>query len=101
METSPKILVVDDIGDWRATMSGLLRDEHFNVKAAGSAEEALAQLEAEPFDLAVLDMRLDERDESNMAGLELARQVRQRWPRTKAILITGYVTVAAAQTVLE
>jgi CheY-like chemotaxis protein len=54
-------------------MSGLLRDEHFTVKVAGSAEEALAQLEAEPFDLAVLDMRLDERDESNTAGLELAR----------------------------
>jgi ATP-dependent Lon protease len=101
MKPSPKILIVDDIGDWRATMRGLLRDENFDAQVAGSAEEALAKLEAETFDLAVLDMRLDERDEANSAGLELAQQIRQRWPQTKAIIITGYDTLAATRIALE
>ena len=43
-------------------------------------------------------MRLDETDEDNTAGLDLAAVIRQRWPLTKTIIITGYGTPERLQT---
>ncbi len=59
------ILIVDDLPDWRATLSGILFDEGYQVRRTGSREEALQMLETERFHLAVLDVRLDETDEDN------------------------------------
>lgn len=89
---SAKILVVDDLPDWRSTMSGLLRDEMYDVQTADSQSQAIALLEAASFDLAVLDMRLDESNEDNTEGLELAEIIQYRWPLVKIILLTGYST---------
>lgn len=87
-----KILVVDDLPDWRATLGGLLADEGYDVEVADSLPQALEFLETDRFDLAVLDMRLDERDEGNTEGLDLAAKIRKRWPAVKIIIITGYGT---------
>ena len=91
-ERTPQILVVDDLPDWRTTISGLLRDEKYEVQMADSSAKALELLEINPFDLAVLDMRLDETDETNEEGLDLAEEIRQRWPAVKVIILTGYYT---------
>jgi ATP-dependent Lon protease len=85
-----KILVVDDLPDWRATVGGLLEDAGYDVQVADSSTAALALLETDHFDLAVLDVRLDETDEGNTEGLDLAAEIKQRWPATKVVMITGY-----------
>jgi len=87
-----RILVVDDLPDWRSTLSGLLADEGYRVEVAESSSDALGILERRNFHLAVLDMRLDETEEGNMEGLELASDIKQRWPGTRVIIITGYET---------
>jgi CheY-like chemotaxis protein len=86
------ILVVDDLRDWRNTIGGLLVDEGYEVCAAGSADEALQVLAEKPFDLAVIDIRLDETDEKNREGLDLAARIKRDWQNTKVVLITGYDT---------
>ncbi len=85
-----KILVVDDLPDVRSTASGILRDEGYLVCAAASREEALAILENERFHIAVLDVRLDESDEDNRDGMELLREINQRYPAITVIMLTGY-----------
>ena len=93
MRTTPyKILVVDDLPDWRTTLSGLLEDEGYAIQVAGSSADALALLANEHFDLILSDMRLDETDEDNTEGLDLAAEIQQRWPKIKTIIITGYGT---------
>ncbi len=87
---SPKILVVDDLPDWRATTGGLLGDAGYQVQTAGSSNEAMQDIAAQDFDLALLDMRLDETDEGNVEGLELAKRIRELKPETKIIILTGY-----------
>ena len=86
------VLVVDDLLDWRRTIGGLLRDEGYAVEVAPSAESALETLAKGRFDLAVIDIRLDERDEDNTAGLDLAAEIKKRWSGVKVVLITGYGT---------
>jgi DNA-binding NtrC family response regulator len=91
MTKSPyRILIVDDLDDWRTTLGGLLRDDGFVVEVAGSHENAISALETENFDLALIDMRLDETKEGDTAGLSLASDIRQRWPGIKIVIITGY-----------
>ena len=99
--THPKILVVDDLSDWRKTLKGVLADAEYDVQVADSSASALKLLEINRFDLAVLDMRLDETDEDNTEGLDLAVEIRRRWPTVKAIIITGYGTPDTMRQALE
>lgn len=96
-----RILVVDDLPDWRATLSGILLDEGYEVCAAGDRQEALRLLETERFHLAVLDVRLDEADEDNREGLELMRQIKAYDPTTAVIILTGYADVRMVQDALR
>lgn len=92
-----RVLIVDDAPDWRRTLSGLLRDQRYEVQAAESAATALQLLEQGYFSVAVLDVRLDESDEGNRDGLLLMRQIKRRWPSIEVIILTGYAEVSMAQ----
>lgn len=96
-----KILIVDDLPDWRKTMSGLLTDRGYSVKDVGSAESAIQLLENEYFNIAILDVRLDESDEGNRDGLALMRQIKKRWPTIEVIILTGYAELSMAQEALN
>jgi len=86
-----KILVVDDIEDWRDTVKGMLEDANYEVEVAASSKEALEKLKQYSFDLAILDMRLDETDEENREGLNvLAREIKNRYSSIKTVILTGY-----------
>lgn len=98
---SGRILVVDDLPDVRATLSGLLSDIGYDVRSASSRDEALQMLDTERFHVAVLDVRLDESDEDNQDGLLLMHDIRHRWPSTVAIILTGYGSIKMVQEALQ
>lgn len=93
MANAPKsILVVDDVEDWQKTLSGLLTDEGYKVTTVGDRQAALEAIRANEFDLAVIDIRLDETDEDNTAGLSLAGEVKSILTDLPVVIITGYQT---------
>ena len=55
------------------------------VKSFTWASDALAWLENSPADLALLDIDMPE-----MNGIQLAAKIKNRWPETAIIFITGY-----------
>lgn len=55
---SPKILYVEDDDDIRAIVTQALTSEGFEVNAVSSAEDALRDLSAAPFDVMLTDYRL-------------------------------------------
>ena len=63
----------------------LMQDGH-TVVAAASADEALTQMEQQRFDVVLSDHGLG----LGMNGLELATAIRDRWPGTRFILVTGW-----------
>lgn len=101
IDKQPRILVVDDLPDWRVVLSGLLVDEGYIVQTADSRVRALGLLRTDRFDLAVLDLRLDETDEDNAEGLDLAAEIKQHWPAVKVVIMTGYSTPGTMRKVLE
>ncbi len=89
-----KVLIVDDYTDWRGLLSGLLEREGHVVHAVAAKQEALAYItENRDLDLAVLDIRLVDVDESNEDGIHLLAEICKRLPFTRVIMITGYGTM--------
>ncbi len=86
------VLFVDDVADWREMLSGLLTDHGYSVKSVESAADAMRVLEEAAFDMAIIDIRLDETDESNTEGLTLAKSVKQKYPGLPVVILTGYGT---------
>jgi CheY-like chemotaxis protein len=86
------VIFVDDVADWRKMMLNLLTQSNYAVVTAEDSATAQAALAAQHFDAAVFDMRLDETDERNQEGLELAQAVREQYPDLPIIILTGYGT---------
>lgn len=78
------ILYVDDEFDNIVVFESTFEDE-FNILSATSGAEALEILERTPVPVVVADQRMPE-----MTGAELFEIIRQRYPHTKRILLTGY-----------
>jgi DNA-binding NtrC family response regulator len=89
-----KILIVEDFVDWRELLNGLLQREGHQVEAVSTLEEARAYLETTyDLDLAILDIRLVETDETNQDGMHLLAEIRERQASTRVIMITGHGTM--------
>jgi response regulator RpfG family c-di-GMP phosphodiesterase len=84
------ILCVDDEANILSALRRLLRPHGFQVVVAESGQAGLAVLESTPVDLVISDMRMPEMD-----GSKFLEQVRQRWPDTMRLLLTGYADVAS------
>jgi len=96
-----RVLVVDDLPDVCATLSGLLSDEGYDVRSVSSRVEALQMLDAERFHIAVLDVRLDEADEDNQDGLLLMHEIREKDPNVAIIILTGYANIKMVREALQ
>src|SRR5438477_11230972 len=77
------VLIVDDDVVVRDVLYELFSEKHI-CHTAGSAEQALALLEAGRYEVAIVDISLP-----GMNGLELSGIILQRWPETSVIVVTG------------
>ena len=80
-----RILIVDDEGNHRRSLSISLRMEGYEVIEAADGQHALDALKREPVDVVIADLMMPRVD-----GLELARRLRFAYPRTKMILMSAY-----------
>ena len=89
------VLIVDDDKTIREMLFELLSEEH-QCQSAKTAEEALSLLEKENFDVLLTDISMP-----GLSGLELLEIMRQRYPRTPVIIISGAGDLDRAQTLIE
>lgn len=88
---APSILLVDDDVTLRERLARALRERGFDVRTAGSADEAMEQTRADSPEMAVIDLRMPGRN-----GLELLRDMREHDPATRVLVLTGYGSIATA-----
>jgi DNA-binding NtrC family response regulator len=86
-----RILVVDDEVNIREALSALLQDDGFQVTTAATAEEAIATLGKEQFNVVISDLRMD-----GGSGLDILRWMRETCPEIEMIILTAYGTVEGA-----
>lgn len=80
-----KLLVVDDEANIRLLYAQELSDEGYDVVTAASALEAAEKLEADSFDLAVIDIKL-----KNESGIELLQRIVRERGTLPVILCTAF-----------
>jgi two-component system, OmpR family, copper resistance phosphate regulon response regulator CusR len=80
----PKILVIEDDGKTANAIRTGLRGEGYEAAVAKTGEDGFFQLNAEVFDLLVLDWMLPGRD-----GIEILKTIRARGTKTPVLLLTA------------
>ena len=86
-----RILAVDDQRYFRVFLEDLLVQQGFEVRTAGSGEEALHLLERETFDVVVTDLVMP-----GISGADLVERVKERWPEQDVIVLTSVGDVRTA-----
>jgi len=86
------LLLVDDDRHVLDSMASWLREEHrYEVQTAGGVVETLELVARQRFDVALVDVRLQDGD-----GFDLLAHFTECCPQTAVIMITGYGTVDTA-----
>ena len=87
------ILVVDDETDIRELVAGILEDEGYSTRRAGSAEEALAAIQARRPNLVFLDIWLQG---SRLDGLQVLDLIKESDPELPVVMISGHGNIETA-----
>ncbi|HKS08548.1 MAG TPA: HD domain-containing phosphohydrolase [Pyrinomonadaceae bacterium] len=87
---SPRILIVDDEVEITEILADLLSEDYECIRA-GSAEQALALLNENEFQLVISDITMP-----GMSGLEMIPHAKALAPETVVVMISGMQTVESA-----
>ena len=84
-EHGASILVVEDDGDVRDTVSAMLENTGFEVETSATGHEAMQHLDNKDFDLLVTDIGLPD----GLSGIDVVRHARHRQPELRCLFISG------------
>ncbi|NUB43196.1 sigma-54-dependent Fis family transcriptional regulator [Fertoebacter nigrum] len=87
------ILIVDDERDIRELIGDILRDEGFAVRLAGNSDDCMAEINAEPPSLMILDIWLKD---SRMDGIDILKTVKRDNPDVPVVIISGHGNIEIA-----
>jgi len=86
-----KILVVDDDGEFRNHLIGVLKEEGYQIDSASSAKEAYALLSAVEFDIVLLDYLMPKQ-----SGVDAISEIKRLRPKVKVIMVTAFASIEHA-----
>jgi response regulator RpfG family c-di-GMP phosphodiesterase len=89
-EAQATLLFVDDEANILASLKRLFRPQGYRILTAESGAQGLEIMARESVDLVISDMRMPE-----MNGAQFLERVREKWPETVRILLTGYAEIGA------
>jgi len=92
MNTKAKILIVDDEEVVRLSFVRILASTNCDVQAIAGWSQVSELAHQEPFDVVLLDLRMPDTD-----GITVLKAIKQRWPESEVIVITGYGTLETAK----
>ena len=87
------ILIVDDERDIRELIGDILEDEGYSVRLAGTSDEAMAAINAEPPGLLILDIWLKD---SRMDGIDILKTTKRDNPDVPVVIISGHGNIEIA-----
>jgi two-component system response regulator AtoC len=90
-DASIRFLVVDDQQTIRKLCTTIAASVGFSCTEAASGEEALQFMQAQPPDIVLADLRLEQ-----MNGLQFLEAVKQSVPQTEVAIMTGYGSIESA-----
>lgn len=86
-----RVLIIDDEDIVRVSCQRILVPEGYEVKTTKSASEGFEILSAGGIDIVLTDLKMPDID-----GMQVLKKIKQEWPDTEVIMITGYQTINTA-----
>ena len=86
-----RMLIVDDKAGVRTMLVEVFRDQGFDIREAGSGEEAISLIDEEPFQIVISDLSMP-----NKNGIAVLRAAKSASQETEVIIATGYGTIETA-----
>jgi DNA-binding NtrC family response regulator len=90
--TATRLLLVDDEVGYLEVLSKRLTRRGYRVTTASSGSEAIRALRQWEFDLAVVDLKMEDMD-----GIEVLKVFKKMDPTLKVIMLTGHGSERAAR----
>jgi DNA-binding NtrC family response regulator len=87
-----RLLLIDDEKDFVNILSKRIRRRNIDVAKAFSGAEAIQALRGQKFDVAVLDLKMEDMD-----GIEVLKIMKIMAPRLAVIMLTGHGSAEAAE----
>ena len=84
MKFRPKVLIVDDEANIRRALSRVFNTRSYQTTTVPSGSQALSALAQDDFNLVISDLKMP-----GMNGIDLLSLVRERYPLTSQILLSG------------
>jgi len=91
MKTKSSILVVDDNKKLCESLRDILEDDGYTVELANDGKDAIAMLQVNRYDIALVDIRLPD-----ISGEELVRKLISISPSVEFVYMTAHATVDSA-----
>jgi DNA-binding NtrC family response regulator len=92
MYAKSNVLIIDDDEVVRLSHLRSLQSAARELEAVGDGEDALRLMERQRFDVVLLDLRMP-----GMDGMQVLRAIKQNWPESEVVVITGYPTIETAK----
>jgi DNA-binding NtrC family response regulator len=92
MSSKVKILIVDDEPGIRQAFVRVLSSARCSAEAVGDGQAALQRMQQQKFDVVLLDLRMP-----GMDGMTVLRTIKQNWPASEVIIVTGYAALETAK----
>ena len=98
MNTRTRILIVDDDDTVRRSYLRSLASvgASCDVVATQDGASALRAMAERPFDVVLLDLRMP-----GMDGLSVLKAIKERWPESQVVIITGYPTLETVKEAIQ
>ncbi len=92
MNNKSSVLIVDDEEVVRRAHLRSLENTGCQARVARDGDEAIRLMEEDPCDVILLDIRMPGLD-----GMDVLKIIKERWPDSEVVVITGYPTVESAK----
>jgi two-component system nitrogen regulation response regulator NtrX len=87
------ILIVDDEKDIRELIGDILKDEGYAIRLAANSDDCMAEINADPPSLMILDIWLKD---SRMDGIDILKTVKRDNPDVPVVIISGHGNIEIA-----
>lgn len=92
LETVCSILIVDDDKSWQNINKIVLGKYGFHIDTASTKDEAIGKIKKNDYEIAVVDLRLEDDDQSNFDGIEIIKEMHKKNPTTRILVKSGYLS---------
>ena len=96
MESKVEILVLDDEEIVVTRLKPSLEKDGYSVEIYTDSRQAKARIEQKKFDIVITDLKM-----ANIDGMQLFYFIKEKWPDTAVVLISGFATLKVAQEAIQ